>query len=70
MQSFDTSPAQIKAVDELIDGLRAVDRGLVGQMGVSGCCQQADMAEDLLELKKINSCFQQMGRVAVAKGMA
>ena len=70
MVSLHTSPAQIKAINESVDGLLAIDVGLGGQMGVPGRSQQADVAENLLQLEKINPSLQQVGCIAVAKGVA
>lgn len=39
-------------------------------MGVSRGGQDADMAQDFLQFKQINSCLQQMSCITVAKGMA
>jgi hypothetical protein len=39
-------------------------------VGVSGGGQDADMAQDLLQFKQINSGLQQVGGVAVAQGVA
>jgi hypothetical protein len=44
--------------------------GVSGKVGVSGGGQDADMAEDVLQLKQINTCFQQMRGIAVPQRMA
>jgi len=59
----------LKAVNQGVDGPAGIVSRCGGQVGVSRCCQNADMAQDLLELNKVNPCLQQMGRITVAQGM-
>ena len=47
-ESFDPSPCYIKGVGQRIDGLAGIISGIGSQMGVSGGCQDTDMAQDLL----------------------
>ncbi len=60
----------INPVNQGIDSLTGVASGFVGQVGVSGCRQDADMAENFLQFEEVNARFQQMSCKAVTQGMA
>lgn len=64
------SPLDVQRVDQGIDGQPGIVGRRRGQVGVSGGGQDADMAQDLLQFKQINSGLQQVGGVAVAQGVA
>jgi len=68
--SFHPSPRYVKGVGQRIDSLAGIVSGVGREMGVSGGCQDTDMAQDLLQFDKINPCFQQMRCIAVTQGMA
>lgn len=44
--------------------------GFQGEVGIFDGGQQADMAQDLLQLNQINAGRQQMGGITVAQRMA
>ena len=64
------SPCDVQRIDQAINGPSGIVARDGGQVGVSGCGQDADMAKDLLQLKQINPGLQHMGGIAVTQGVA
>lgn len=67
--SLDFPPIDGKATDQIVDDLLCVMVGLRCEMGISGGSQDGAVAEDLLNLKQVDACLDQMGCVAMAQAV-
>ncbi len=67
--SFDLPPANGKVFHQVVDGLACVMCRMGCQMRVFAGCQDAAVTKNLLNLKQINACFNQVSGITVAQAM-
>jgi hypothetical protein len=56
-----------EAIHQVINDLPCVLVGPGCEVGISGRGQDRAMAEDLLDFKQVDACFDQMGCIAMAQ---
>ncbi len=69
LRSFDLPPANGKTLHQLIDGFACIICCMGSKMGVSAGGQDAAVAKNLLNLKQINTSFNQVSGITVAQTM-
>jgi len=55
--------------DQLVDACAAGELALFGEMGVTEGGEDGLVAEDLLHFQQVDTCFNQMGGIAVAQAV-
>ena len=64
--SFDRTPSHGKAAHQGVDAINGLMLSRIGEMGVTNRGQNGLMAQDFLDVKQINTGFNQMCGIAVA----
>ena len=67
--SFDVTPVDVKAIDQIIDVLFCVMVRRGGEVGVFGGRQDGVVTEDFLYLDQVNARFDQMSGKTMAQAV-